>query len=270
MAYEWIIDSLEDTWTQIDRLVRPQPEQAYDALTACPGWSVRDILSHLLGFELMLSGGAVPTYEGEMPAHVKNSIGELNEAFVQDNRNLPGIEVLDKFVSATNDSIKRLRALSDEEWEVVGWSPEGEKPYFRFQETRIFDSWIHLQDIRDALLQPADDHGTGEEVVVNRFEGAVPYILGKKMQAPEGTLVQINLIGRLGRLLMFKIVDGRCVAVDMTEEQPVLEITTPVALFWRRCAGRIGAEAFLNASATDVRGDQAMAQAFSQAMPIVI
>jgi len=127
-----------------------------------------------------------------------------------------------------------------------------------------------LQDIRDALLQPADDHGTGEEVVVNRFEGAVPYILGKKMKAAEGTLVQINLIGRLGRLLMFKVVDGRCIAVDMTEEQPVLEITTPVALFWRRCAGRIGAEAFLNASATDVRGDKAMAQAFSQAMPIVI
>ena len=180
------------------------------------------------------------------------------------------IEVLEKFSSVTKAALKRLRALDEEAWEKVGWSPEGEKPYFRFQETRIFDSWIHLQDIRDALLQPADDHGTGEEVVVNRFEGAVPYILGKKMQAPEGTLVQINLIGRLGRLLMFKIVDGRCVAVDMTEEQPVLEITTPVALFWRRCAGRIGAEAFLNASATDVRGDKAMAQAFSQAMPIVI
>ena len=270
VAYEWITDSLEDTWTQIERLARPLAPSEYDALTPCPGWTVKDVLSHLLGFELLLSGGEVPAFEGEMPSHVKNQIGELNEAFVQANRNLAGIEVLEKFSSVTKAALKRLRALDEEAWEKVGWSPEGEKPYFRFQETRIFDSWIHLQDIRDALLQPADDHGTGEEVVVNRFEGAVPYILGKKMMAPEGTLVQINLIGRLGRLLMFKIVDGRCVAVDMTEEQPVLEITTPVALFWRRCAGRIGAEAFLNASATDVRGDKAMAQAFSQAMPIVI
>ena len=209
MAYEWITDSLEDTWTQIERLARPLAPSEYDAMTPCPGWTVKDILSHLLGFELLLSGGEVPAFDGEMPAHVKNQIGELNEAFVQANRNLAGIEVLEKFSSVTKAALKRLRALDEEAWEKVGWSPEGEKPYFRFQETRIFDSWIHLQDIRDALLQPADDHGTGEEVVVNRFEGAVPYILGKKMQAPEGTLVQINLIGRLGRLLMFKIVDGR-------------------------------------------------------------
>ena len=162
MAYEWITDSLEDTWTQIERLARPLAPSEYDALTPCPGWTVKDVLSHLLGFELLLSGGEVPAFEGEMPSHVKNQIGELNEAFVQANRNLAGIEVLEKFSSVTKAALKRLRALDEEAWEKVGWSPEGEKPYFRFQETRIFDSWIHLQDIRDALLQPADDHGTGE------------------------------------------------------------------------------------------------------------
>ena len=96
-------------------------------------------------------------------------------------------------------SIAALRALDDAGWEKVGWSPEGERPYHRFQETRVVDSWIHLQDIRDALLQPEDDHGPGEEIVVNRFESALPYIVGKRMKSPDGTLVQVNLSGRLAR-----------------------------------------------------------------------
>ena len=60
MAYEWIVDALEETWSSIDRArCVPNPE-AYDAPTPCPGWSVRDVLSHLVGFELMLRGAPVP------------------------------------------------------------------------------------------------------------------------------------------------------------------------------------------------------------------
>jgi len=119
VAYEWITDSLEDTWTQIERLVRPLGPEEYNALTPCPGWTVKDILSHLLGFELLLSGGEVPAFEGEMPAHVKNQIGELNEAFVQSNRELAGSEVLEKFSTVTKASLKRLRALDEESWEKL-------------------------------------------------------------------------------------------------------------------------------------------------------
>ncbi len=51
---------------------------------------------------------------------------------------------------------------------------------------RVLDSWIHLQDIHDALLEPTDDHGLGEEIVVNRFEAALPYVWAKLVGAPEG------------------------------------------------------------------------------------
>ena len=78
MAYEWIIDALDTTWGSIDRLVRPQPPESYDALTPCPGWSVKDVLSHLVGFEKMLHGEAVPAHHGEWPQYVHNPIGEFN------------------------------------------------------------------------------------------------------------------------------------------------------------------------------------------------
>jgi hypothetical protein len=178
--------------------------------------------------------------------------------------------VLDELRVQCAQSIAALRTLNDAGWEKVGWSPEGERPYHRFQETRVVDSWIHLQDIRDALLQPEDDHGPGEEIVVNRFESGLPYIVGKRMKSPDGTLVRVNLSGRLARSVLISVVEGRALALSDSADTPTLEITTPVALFWRRAAGRISAAAFLAASATDVRGDHAMASAFADALVVMI
>jgi uncharacterized protein (TIGR03083 family) len=270
VAYEWIVSALDETWTSIDRVVRPQPAPAYDAPTPCPGWRVRDVLSHLLGFELMLRGEAVPSYDGEWPNHVRNPIGEINESFVNAYRDWPGIEVLNRFCEVTSQSLAALRELDDDSWERVGWSPEGERPYHRFQETRVLDSWIHLQDIRDALLEPADDHGVGEEIVVNRFEAALPYVVGKKLQAPEGSVIQVNLTGRLARTVVLGVFNGRAQALAASDDVPAFELTTPVALFWRRMAGRITAKAFLAASASDVRGDRALAQRFADELVIMI
>ena len=268
--YEWIVNALEETWSATDRVLRPLAPEGYDAPTPCPGWSVRDILSHLLGFESFLQGAVVPPHEGEWPAYVRNTIGEMNEAFVEAHRHEPGREVLDQFREVSRQAVIRLRGLSVDEWEVVGWSPEGPRPYHRFQETRLLDSWIHLQDIRDALLEPADDHGVGEEVVVNRFEAALPYIVGRAMGAPDGTVVRVTLTGRLGRSVTLAVAEGRASTVTSVSDPPTLEITTPVALFWRRAAGRIDAEAFLRASATEVRGERQLARDFSRALAIMI
>lgn len=270
MAYEWIVDALDQTWSSIEETLRPRAARDYDAPTPCPGWSVRDVLSHLIGFESMLHGAPVPEHPGPWPEYVRNPIGEINEAFVAALRDRPGPEVLTLFHETTRRSLASLRSLSDEEWEKVGWSPEGERPYHRFQETRVLDSWIHLQDIRDALLEPADDHGPGEEIVVNRFEAALPFVLGKRVAAPEGTVVRVNLTGRLARSILLGVVDGRARALEYSATVPDLEVTTPVALFWRRAAGRISARALLEASATDVRGDAALARSLAEGLAVMI
>ena len=270
MAYQWIIDALDQTWSSIERTMAQRDEDAYDLPTPCPGWSVRDVMSHLIGFEMMLRGGPVPEHHGPYPEHVKNPIGEFNEAFVEAYRLTPGSELLDLFRATTAHSLAALGALSDEEWEKVGWSPEGERPYHRFQETRVLDSWIHLQDIRDALLEPADDHGPGEEIVVNRFESALPYVLAKKAKAKDGTLVRVTLTGRLARSVLLSVEGGRASAIPSSAAVPDLELTTAVALFWRRAAGRISAQSFLRASATDVRGDEELAAALAEGLAIMI
>ncbi len=270
MAYEWIIDALDQTWSSIDETLRPRAPEDYDAPTPCPGWSVRDVVSHLVGFESMLHGSPVPEHPGPWPDYVKNPIGEINEAFVAALRDRPGPEVLGLFRDATRRSLASLRSLSDEEWEKVGWSPEGERPYHRFQETRVLDSWIHLQDIRDALHEPDDDHGPGEQIVVNRFESALPFVVGKRVGAPEGTVVRVNLTGRLARSITLEVVDGRARALESSARPPDLELTVPVGLFWRRAAGRISPRELLESPSTDVRGDAALARSLAEGLALMI
>ena len=268
MAYDWIIDALGETWSSVERTISARSERDFDALSACPGWSVRDVVNHITGTELFYAGTPIPDITEPRSAYVKNPLGQTNEAFVASRRHLSADEVRLDFHAATAATLSRLRSMSDHDWESESWSPKGPRPLHRVQETRVLDSWIHLQDIRDAFLEPTDDHGPGEEIVVNRFEAALPYVLAKGAAIPDGTLVRVNLVGRLGRSIQVRIRDGRGVAVASSDEVPTLEVTTAVALFWRRAAGRINAEAFLAASATDVRGDRKLAVRLAEALNV--
>jgi uncharacterized protein (TIGR03083 family) len=269
MPYEWLIDGLDETWSKIEVLFSSTTESDLDRPTPCPGWSVRDVVSHLIGFELLLAGVPAPEMPGKAPDHVRNDIGAINEAFVIERRGRSKSDILAEFREVTRATLLQLQGLDQAAWDKVGWSPEGPAPYHRFMETRILDSWIHLQDLRDALALPEDDHGVGEEIVINRFEAALPFVIGKKAQAPEGSRVRINLEGRLGRSIEIEVRDGRARAAEGPGE-PSLEIATPVALFWRRAAGRISSEAFLQASETNVQGNRQLAQRIADALAIMI
>lgn len=268
MGYEWIVDALDETWRTTERALRNRSERSFDQPTACVGWSVRDVVNHLTGTELLLGGESMPLVTSEPPAYVRNALGEVNEAFVATRRHLAATDVLADFRRATAASLARLRSFDDDRWAAPTWTPRGEQPQWQFQESRVVDSWIHLQDIRDALLEPTDDHGAGEQLVLNRFEAALPFVWATRSGAPEGALVQLNLLGRLGRTIRVRVENGRGVGAAPTAQAPTVELTTPVALYWRRCAGRINAEAFLGASATDVQGDRRLAVALAEGLNV--
>jgi hypothetical protein len=77
-------------------------------------------------------------------------------------------------------------------------------------------------------------------------------------------------VGRLARSVTVQVVEGRAKAIASTNSDVTLEITTPVALFWRRGAGRISDQAFLSASSTFVTGDRELAKAIASGLAVLI
>ena len=86
-------------WTSIAAACEQLSDDSGTLPTDCPGWTVKDHLSHLIGIERMLLGDPSPPSLTEVPAHVRNPFGEINEAWVEARRPVPGSEVLAEFVA---------------------------------------------------------------------------------------------------------------------------------------------------------------------------
>ena len=267
MSDAWIADALEETWGTIYYLIETFPEELFDWPTPCPGWSIRDIVCHLLGWERYYHEGFVPDTKSVSGDFIKNELGVLNQGFILSMQSLPARQLPGLFGIETARSLVRLRDMKPEGYDQIVTTPLGESATYRFRmETRIFDSWIHMQDLRDAMLRPEDDHTVAEEVVIAHFEATLPSVIKGATELQGGELIRINLSGRLARSMTFRCLPEGAVPVEYSSEQPLLELTTPVSMFWRRCAGRISAEAFLGESSTKVLGNVGVALALANGL----
>jgi uncharacterized protein (TIGR03083 family) len=98
---EPVIALLDATWASIAELGDQLDEEQWQRPTACPGWSVKDNLSHLVGMENHLRGAPADPPIDERPAHVRNDTGAFNEAAVAARRERPGSAVLTEFRGVT-------------------------------------------------------------------------------------------------------------------------------------------------------------------------
>src|SRR5690606_29414417 len=60
---------------------------------------------------------------------------------------------------------------------------------------RVFDLWMHEQDIRRASNLPGNLDSPGAHVAVTILSMALPFVVGKKAQAPIGSQVRFVVTG---------------------------------------------------------------------------
>src|SRR5579862_8337439 len=209
-----IVVGLDETWSATASACEDLHPDAWELSTDCPGWSVRDHLSHLIGTELSLLGEKAPPAPDPMPVYVKNPIGEGNEAWINARRATPGTEILEEFVEVTARRLAELRSFDDARWDVVGWSPIGQAPYRDYMRIRIFDSWVHGQDVRMAVGRPGDRFGQGESVSLDRVALGMPFVVGRKVAPPDGASVVFDVTGPLARTLVIVMDGGRAGVAD--------------------------------------------------------
>ena len=113
----------------------------------------------MIGTESMLQGAATPEADVDVSTleHVRNPIGVLNECWVRSLRGVSSAELLERFRATTAERRTALTAMTDDAWNEITATPAGPDSYGRFMRVRIFDCWMHEQDIRDALDRPAAD-----------------------------------------------------------------------------------------------------------------
>jgi uncharacterized protein (TIGR03083 family) len=256
---EPVVDQLTQVWASLVNACEQLDETQWDRPTDCPGWTVKDQLSHLIGIERMLLGDSAPPPLAVVPDHVTNDFGRINEAWVEARRSVPGSEVLAEFVETTNRRIDTLSAMTTEKFDEVGWSPIGDVPYREFMATRLIDCWAHEQDMRRALDRPGGRNGAGEAEVLDRCQQTMPYVVGKRVAPPDGTVVLLAVTGVMGRHVTVAVEGGRAAAVNASDRPPTVSVTMDQDTFWRLCFGRVGADRVLEEGQVVIEGDVPMA-----------
>jgi uncharacterized protein (TIGR03083 family) len=235
-----IVDALSEQWAVLDDVLSTVEGDAWITPTALPGWTVRDIVSHIIGTESLLSGLKPPETAIDVHAlpHVRNEIGALNERWVEGLRAHTGEQILAMFREITSSRREALSDMTQADFDAAAVTPAGPATYGRFMRIRLFDCWIHEHDIRDALAVPAGDEGGSRgNLAFMEIENALGFIVGKLGRAPEGARVTFELSGPLARTIHVEM-DGRAAVVPTLSGPATSTIAMDSRLFTRLACGR--------------------------------
>jgi len=238
-----VLSGLFAVWEDLEKLLADLSDGQWKTATALPGWSVQDVVSHIIGTESFLQGLPAPDIDIDVSAlgHVRNEIGAMNESWVHSMRAHSPEQMREELKAILHARRTALEDMSEQVWNEVTFTPAGPDSYGRFMRIRIFDCWMHEHDIRDAVDAPASDRElatTTARLSLDEMAGSMGFVVGKRAGAPDGSRVAIELTGPLQRTIKVQV-DGRAKVVeDFGGADPTTTITIDGLLFTRLAGGR--------------------------------
>jgi uncharacterized protein (TIGR03083 family) len=204
----------------------------------------------------MLLGDPLP--EGDVPddlPHVRNDVGRINERWIESRRSWTGADALDEFRAATAARLEVLRGLDADGFARETWTPVGRGTVTAQIGFRLFDSWVHEQDVRAALDRPGDGDSAAARFAVGMMLDVLPYTVGKKVGAPDGSTVVLTLTGPVARTVAVRMTGGRAHPLDDVPDDPTSAVTLASDVYERLATGRRDPDAALMSGAVRIEGD---------------
>ena len=264
------VDKMAQVWQSLSDLCAPFTEREWNMPTACPGWSVQDQISHMLGSEERLLGRPMPEHTPRDTSYVKNDIGQRNEIVVDWRRSWSGAQVLEAFRQVTHERLGILRAMRDEDFAAQTQTPIGPGTVSDLLQIRILDAWVHEQDIRRAVEQPGHMQGTVVEHAVGRIAMALPFVIGRKVKPADDTTVIFEITGAAGRTVAVTMQGGRAKVLDSVPASSQVRLSMDVDTFMGLGCGRFSPAEVLSSGKVQISGDTALGTTIVEQMNIMI
>ncbi|MFF1354901.1 maleylpyruvate isomerase family mycothiol-dependent enzyme [Streptomyces sp. NPDC058297] len=259
------LQSYADAWTHsieaISELVTPLVEGEWNRATPCPGWSVRDIVSHVIGLDCEMLGDPRPIHT--LPRdlyHVQNEHQRYMEMQVDVRRHHTAPEMTSELEYTI---IRRSRQLRNESREPAAMvrGPLGTEETLEFaMRKRAFDVWVHEQDLRVATGRPGNLDSPGAYVTRDMLLAVLPKVVAKDASAPANSAVVFDVHGPVEFLRTVRVdADGRGTIDGAPSLGPAATLSLDWETYVRLACGRVTPDAVSDRIKTE--GDLDLAQA---------
>ena len=163
------LHGLDLCWSSLQSLLDELSADQWSTQSLCPDWDVAGVVMHLVAVEEMLLGRPPSEFAERLP------FDEL-AGFTEAMSKLTHSELAEKFRTVTAARKAELAAMSDEDFATPVMTPVGPGTYGRFMDIRVFDFWVHEQDIRTPLGLPGHEDGAATSLSQIRGTGAIAHL----------------------------------------------------------------------------------------------
>jgi uncharacterized protein (TIGR03083 family) len=112
---------------------------------------------------------------------------------------------------------------------------------------RVFDNWVHEQDVRRPLGTPGHEDGPAAERSLDEIRMSLPYIVGKRIGLPDGASIRFALTGPVRAEYTVRVT-GRAGLTDDVDPVDVT-VTADSTTFALLACGRIDPQGAIDAGA---------------------
>lgn len=246
------IDNLNLCFDSMDALLSELTDDQWAVQSHCPDWDVRGVAMHLAAVESLLAGEEPGSFTESVP------FGKA-ASWVSDHQALDNAEMFAAYQATIAARRDEMATYTDDQLALPSLTPVGPSTYGHFLAIRVFDYWVHEQDIRGPLDMPGHESGPAAEMAINEIEVSLPYIVGKKIGLPDGQAMTINLTGPVERTMHVQV-DGRAANVDSLDREPDVVLTANSTAFARLACGRIDPQGPIDDGAISWSGDQELGE----------
>jgi hypothetical protein len=120
---------------------------------------------------------------------------------------------------------------------------------------RIFDSWVHEQDMRRAVGREGNLASRSALCTQDQMVDAMPFVVGKKVAPPDGSTVVFSVTGALPREFAILVLDRRASLFDEIPADPTVRLTLDWVTFKRLACGRVDPVLSVEANEVQIQGD---------------
>ena len=246
------IDNLERCWASLDELFGSLDDDQFAVPSLCPDWTVRGVMVHLGAVEHMLLGEAPDSMAEAIP------FAKAGE-WMSRVESLDNAAVLARYRDVIAGRRAEVAALTDADLAAPSMTPVGPGTYGRFLNVRVFDFWVHEQDVRQPLGRRGHEVGPAAEMALAEIEGSLGYIIGRKVGLPDGMGITIELAGPIEQVFHVSV-QGRAAQVA-TLDRPDVVVRTDSTTFALLACGRIDPQGPIDDGRITWTGDQEWGEA---------